>query len=174
MEFETIYEFTYSYSKILHIIPLLCFTIIPIVLIIKYKSIYPNYTIKKQFIITILYLFIFVSLIMTIAMIIKIPQIISYEIQLKEAIRLNKYLMVEGEVDEYDLSERNGQNFESFQIKNISFNYSDNEIIDGFHQTSNNMGPITENGQYFRISYLCKEGRNMILKIEKKVDLLKK
>ncbi|MDM8162162.1 hypothetical protein QUH73_20250 [Labilibaculum sp. K2S] len=104
-------------------------------------------------------------------MIVKIPGIISYENQLKDAIRSNKYLMVEGEVNGYDLSERNGQNFESFHIDNISFEYSDNEFIDGFHQTSKRMGPINKNGQYFRIYYLGKEGRNMILKIEKRVDL---
>ena len=64
------------------------------------------------------------------------------------------------------MKEINNQYFESFQIDNVKFIYSDNVMVNGFHQTSKSGGPIKSNGQYFRITYITKEGENFILKIE--------
>jgi len=88
------------------------------------------------------------------------------ERQLNEALRFNKYLLVEGEVKDYKLEKINGQYFESFRINNVEFSYSDYVLKKGFHQTAGRKGPINANGQFLRISYISQEGENLILRIE--------
>ena len=170
MELEIIYEYRFSYSTVLLILPLLCFVALSFFLIIKAKKIFPKFTIKRQVFLFVFYMSFFVSLLMTILMVVKMPKIITNENQLKDALELKEYSVVEGEVKDYKLKEINNQYFESFQINNIKFIYSDNVNVNGLHQTSKRMGPIKSNGQYLRISYITRDSENLILKIEAHAD----
>lgn len=169
MKYETLYEYAPESSKIFYLIPLLLFTIVCIGYIIFQKKYFKNFSIQRQIVLFFVYLFGGVSFIMTIFMINKIPKIISSEKQFKEIIQTKSYSQIEGEIDHFQIQEINGQYFESFSINNIKFEYSDYIVIEGFHRTSRNNGPIKMNGQYFRISYITEDSKNLILKLEIKV-----
>jgi hypothetical protein len=69
-------------------------------------------------------------------------------------------------IENYSLKNINGSHIESFSVKGILFEYSDNVNKNGFHQTSKNNGPISENGQQVRIGYMVIDNENLILKLE--------
>lgn len=170
MEFELIYEYKDAFSTSYTILPLLCFVGLSLILIIKTQRVFFKHTFRKQVFLFILYASLFVSLLMTILLVSKMPQIVRSDNKLKNALRLEEYAIIEGEVTDYKLKEVNNQYFESFQIADVKFSYSDNVKVVGFHQTSKRFGPINSNGQYFRISYITREGVNLIIKIEAPVD----
>lgn len=168
MDYQTIYEYSFGMSKLYNIIPLLFLSLASLVSLIFIKKHFKTYSFNRQLILLFIYLIGGITLIMTIVMALNFPNIYKYEKQLKEIITTQKYLVIEGEVENYKTRETNGQVFESFTMEGVIFEYSDFIEIDGFHQTANNYGPISSNGQHFKISYITKEGRNVILKIEVK------
>ena len=78
--------------------------------------------------------------------------------------------MVEGKIENYSLKESSGQFFESFSVKGVVFKYSDYGMIDGFHETAKNGGPINKNGLQVKIAYITRDSQNIILKIEMKEE----
>ena len=59
---------------------------------------------------------------------------------------------------------------EDFEIDCIYFEYTDNEIMNGYNTTSSHGGVVTQNGQYLKIKYIVSEydsgeSRNIILYI---------
>lgn len=77
------------------------------------------------------------------------------------------YMVVEGKIENFKPAQQSPNHFESFTVNGIKFRYSDFVIIDGFHKTSRNNGPIIKNGQYVRIGYAKIDDKNVILKLEK-------
>lgn len=153
----------------MNLIPLGIFLLLSIWFVVHIKKSKKSFSVYRQAVIFFGYLFSGATALMVIMMIIKIPKIISSENQLKGIIQNENFLIVEGDVENYQIKKSNGQYFESFTIHNVTFEYSDFIVINGFHQTSKNNGPIYKNGQFFRISYINSEDKNIILKIEKNV-----
>ena len=63
-----------------------------------------------------------------------------------------------------------GHDTEHFEIDGIYFEYTDNEIMNGYNTTSSHGGVVTQNGQYLKIKYIVSEydsgeSRNIILYI---------
>lgn len=167
MEYNTIYEYIIEKSfGVLNLVPPFLVLVLSIMFLIHFKKHNKSFTIRRQMIIFLGYLFATISLLITISILYNIPKIISSEKQINDIIKNKSYIVVEGEIEHYKLEEANGQYFESFSICNVNFEYSDFIEIKGFHQTSKNNGPINENGQYFRIYYVNLNGGNVILKIE--------
>lgn len=81
-------------------------------------------------------------------------------------IKDKSYMVVKGLIENFSPSNNNGTHFESFSVNGVIFRYSDYSIVDGFHQTSKNNGPINNNGQQVRIGYTNKDDQNLILKLE--------
>jgi hypothetical protein len=59
---------------------------------------------------------------------------------------------------------------EDFEIDGIYFEYTDNEIMNGYNTTSSHGGVVTQDGQYLKIKYIVSEyesgeSRNIILYI---------
>jgi hypothetical protein len=77
-----------------------------------------------------------------------------------------EYAIVEGVIDDFEPMPYEGHAQESFTVKGIYFEYSDYFIDGGFNQTSSHGGPITENGQRVRISYIQEDFVNQIIRIE--------
>jgi hypothetical protein len=74
--------------------------------------------------------------------------------------------LLRGVIKNFLPANNNGNHFESFSINGVIFRYSGHVIVDGFHQTSENNGPINKNGQQVRIGYTTKDNENLILKLE--------
>ena len=55
---------------------------------------------------------------------------------------------------------------EYFSVNRIKFEYSDYVIIEWFHNSSKNNGPIHQNGQQVRIGYATIDNKNLILRLE--------
>lgn len=166
MDYITIYELSYNGTKLIHIVPLLIFTFLGIGLIYYLKRSIKEFTFSRQFFIFFGYLLGGIPCLMLILTIIKTPSIIKEEKELKEILETKKYNVIEGVVKDYFVREVANQIFESFTINGVKFEYSDNIIIDGFHQTAKNGGPIDRNGLRVRVSYITKNNKNTILKLE--------
>jgi hypothetical protein len=95
-----------------------------------------------------------------------LPRVLKQEKQPKDMVNVNRYSVIEGAVQGYKLRESNGRYFESFRIDSEFFEYSDYNKADGFYQTAMRNGPISQNGQFFKVSYYKKNGVNLIVKIE--------
>lgn len=76
-----------------------------------------------------------------------------------------KYQIVEGYVEKYEPSSRNGRAQVAFEINGVRFSYSDNDIIQGYHDAN---GIITGNAQHLKIGYVYfnEEYGNIIVYIE--------
>ncbi len=166
MEYTTIYEFTPRASNLFHLIGLLLFVLIGFGFAIYTKRSDKKFSIMRQFKIFFGYILGGVPLIMLIVMLIKIPEIVSSERELNEIIENENYLIVQGEIENFSQRPESGHVFESFTVKGVKFEYSDYIAYRGFHQTSRNNGPIKQNGQQVRISYIEGDSENWIMKLE--------
>lgn len=83
-----------------------------------------------------------------------------------KALKDQTYKLVEGEITDFDPMPSGGHKHESFKVNNVPFEYSDFEIVDGFHNAKSRGGPINGNGDTVRIRYYSNGGRNFILKLE--------
>ena len=129
------------------------------------KKFYMNLSILRQFILFFGWTIGIIVSIMLIVYIIGIPSILKTERNLKTIIENESFLKVEGEVENFKAPKEN-HHFESFSVKGIEFKYSDYVIINGFHKTSKNNGPIKRNGQRVKIGYTKIDNENVILKLE--------
>ncbi len=74
--------------------------------------------------------------------------------------------IVEGTVENFHAMPLTGHDFDTFTVKNKTFKYSDYFITEYFNQTASHGGPIKENGQQVRLSYVTFNNENQIVKIE--------
>jgi hypothetical protein len=84
----------------------------------------------------------------------------------------NQYETVEGKIENFESLLKRGIGRDSFTVSGIAFKYSDYLLggYYGFHNTASHGGPITGNGQEFRIGFITEaNGDNIILKIEKRL-----
>ena len=77
------------------------------------------------------------------------------------------YQIVEGYVENFDPMPHGGHKHESFEIKGVKFEYSDFDIMIGYHNAKSHGGVIRSNGQYFKIGYVHYGNENIIVYIEK-------
>lgn len=164
--YETIYEFKFGGSGIWHIIPILLFAVIGFGVVYFIRRYYKRYSIFRQIVLFISWAFGLVSLVILVVFLIKIPSMLNQERELKSMIENDTYMKVEGKIEDFTPAQKSPNHFESFTVKGVHFKYSDYVIIDGFHKTSIDNGPITENGQLVRIGYTNIGGENVILKLE--------
>jgi competence protein ComGC len=166
MEYTTVYEYTLGNNNFFHIIPLLLLTVFGFGIAIFFKKQIKKFSTFRQFLIFIGYIIGGIPLIMVVVMFFKMPSLLKEERELKEIIQEEKYKVIEGEVEDFSIREESGHIFESFKLNDVTFEYSDYIINEGFHQTSKNNGPIYKNGQRIKISYITKDNQNLILKLE--------
>jgi len=74
-------------------------------------------------------------------------------------------LVTEGVVENFHPMPVTGHDSEHFTVKGNYFSYSDFEVTGAFNNSSSHGGPIRE-GLNVRITYLPRENRNLILRIE--------
>lgn len=97
-----------------------------------------------------------------------IHQIGTY-IEMKNVIKNESYLTIEGIVEDFDPMPYTGHKHESFRVGDIKFYYSDYNVeFYGFNNTSSHGGPINRNGLEVRINYFHEKRKNdrLILKLE--------
>jgi energy-coupling factor transporter transmembrane protein EcfT len=164
--FETIYEYSFNGSDIWHIIPIFLFAAFGFGIIYCVKKYYKRFSLQRQFILFFGWIMGLIASVIFIVFIIKIPSIHRAEKDLKDMIKNETYLIVEGEVENFMAPRKSPNHFESFSVNGIDFRYSEYVIIDGFNKTSNNGGPIKINGQMVRIGYIKTGNENVILKLE--------
>jgi hypothetical protein len=165
-DFETIYEFSFNGSAIWHIIPIFLFIAFGFGIVYIVKKYFKRFTLQRQFILFFGWCIGLIASIIFIVFIIKIPSIVRDEKELKDMIKNETYLKVEGEVENFMAPRKSPNHFESFSVNGVDFRYSEYVIINGFHKTSNNGGPIKRNGQIVRIGYMKTSNENIILKLE--------
>lgn len=166
MDYTTFYEFTPRSSNLFHLIGILLFVLAGFGFAFYTKRSDREFSLFRRLKIFFGYLIGGIALIMFLLSVIKIPKIISYERELNEIIDNQNFLIVQGEIENFSHRNVNGQTFESFTVQGEKFEYSDYIVIDGFHQTSENNGPIRGNGQQVRISYKVSDNENLIMKLE--------
>jgi hypothetical protein len=166
MNYITIYEHTVMGSQITNLLPLIFFFIIGVIVVFSVKRYYKTFSLFRQVILFIGYVFGAFSFIFLVVLLIKAPGIIKDKGELKKMIENNSFLIVEGVVENFVPPEVGYSHFECFTVNSVSFKYSDYNIVDGFHQTSKNNGPINKNGQQVRIGYTTVDKENLILKLE--------
>lgn len=91
-----------------------------------------------------------------------------FDMYRKTAIAYQKgdYQIVEGYVENFDPMPYGGHQYETFEIKDIKFQYSDYTIMVGYHNAKSHGGVINGNGQYLIIGYVRYNGANIIVYIE--------
>jgi hypothetical protein len=166
MNYETIFEQTKHGNLFLSFIPLLGFALIGIGIIYSEKKYYKTFSAVRQGLLFFGYLFGGFAIILLIISLIKTPSLIRENRDFNKMIENKSYKVVEGLIEDFSPPNSNGTHFESFSVNGIIFKYSDYSIVDGFHQTSKNNGPINKNGQQVRIGYTNKDDENLILKLE--------
>ncbi len=134
-----------------------------IVHLIKIK--FTNFSLHRQLLLFFGYSVGGIALIIAIVFLVKTPSILKSEKEFKEIINNKTYLTVEGHVENFNPPD-SISHFESFSVKGVEFSYSDFLIINGFHRTSANGGPIKKDGQLVRIGYINSGGDNLIVKLE--------
>jgi hypothetical protein len=168
MNYTTIFEAAPdNWSVFSAIIPLVFLALLGFGVVFALKRIQKGYSFWRQVAIFTGYIFGVGASIFLILILSHTPGIVSEKQNLNNSIKTENYLITEGEVENFTIIPSNGQVFESFIIDGVYFEYSDFIIYGGFNQTSNNGGPISHDGQHFRISYLIRFGENVIMKIEK-------
>lgn len=120
---------------------------------------------KKQF--TIVFGFIFSAFGLLISLM-TIPSSISSQQKTKEIFENKEYKTVEGKIENFNPMPYEGHAVESFTVNGVYFEYSDYILWDAFNNTASHGGPITNNGQLVRLSYITVNDENRILKIELK------
>jgi hypothetical protein len=71
-----------------------------------------------------------------------------------EKYRNGTYQVVEGYVEDFEPMPYEGHKHESFRIKDVYFEYSDDNIQSGYHNTKSHGGVIRGNGQYLKVGYV--------------------
>ena len=166
MNYETIFEYTNYGNPLLKLIPLLGFAMIGIGIIYSVKKYFKTFSVFRQGLLFFGYTFGGFAIILLIISLIKTPSLIKENRDFNKMIENKSYNVVEGLIEDFSPPNSNGTHFESFSVNGIIFKYSDYSIVDGFHQTSKNNGPINKNGQQVRIGYMNKDDENLILKLE--------
>ncbi|MCE4563172.1 hypothetical protein INQ51_02510 [Maribellus sp. CM-23] len=164
--YETIYEYKFGGSDIWHLIPFLLVGALGFGIVYFVKKYYKRFSVPRQIILFFGWILGIISSIIVVVFLMKIPSIVERERNLKSMIENKAYTKIEGKVEDFNPAQKSQNHFESFSVKGVHFRYSDYLIIDGFHKTSNNNGPIKENGQMVRIGYTNIDGENVILKLE--------
>lgn len=167
-DFETIYEYSFNGSNIWHIIPIFIFVTLGFGMVYYVKRYHKRFSFMRQYILFFSWGLGLIASVMLIGLLINIPKILKSEKELKNMINNDTFLRVEGLTENYKLDSINGNFIEYFSVSGIDFNYTDNFIINGFHQTSKRHGPIYKNGLRVRIGYRVVDGENQILKLEMK------
>ena len=98
-----------------------------------------------------------------------IPNSIVEYVEIKNVYKNEKYQIIEGMVESFDPMPIDGHKNESFCLQKTCFEYSDFDTPFRFKNTKSHGGPITHNGQRLRLSYINRNGENIILKIEKPI-----
>jgi hypothetical protein len=164
MDYKTVFEITNKGFDLILLLPVLFILIgLSISLFnIKYnKSKSPT----KKF--TIIFGFIFsgFALLMSLAI---IPNKLSTWYKTNKIFENKEYQVVEGVIENFHPMPEGGHDIESFTVNGVKFAYSDYELIYGFNNAASHGGPLKENGQQVRLSYITIKGENRILKIELK------
>lgn len=164
MDYKTVFEITDKGFETMKLMPLL-FVIIGIGISwfnIKYnKSTSP----KKKFTIVFGFIFSGFALIMSL---LTIPSEISNRRKTNSIYENKEYEIVEGKIENFVPMPYSGHSHESFAVNGVHFEYSDYYIFYGFNNTASHGGPLKEDGQQVRLSYITVHGENRILKIELK------
>ncbi len=169
MEYTTIYEYTPEATNLLQIIPLFIFAILGFGMVFYLNKYVRFHLAIRQFYVFFGYLMGIIASIMIVIMMIRVPEIISQERYLKNAIHQKNYIVLEGKIEEFSQYNESGHTFESFTVNNVRFEYSDYILGKGFNQISQNNGPmlkIHNENRKVRISYIRKKNHNFILKLE--------
>ncbi len=166
MNYENIFEQTNLGNPFIKLIPLLGFALFGIGIIYFVKKYFKTYSLPRQGLLFFGYLVSGFSVILIIFSIIKTPSMIRENRDFNKMIENKSYKVVEGLVENFLPANSNGDHFESFSVNGVIFKYSDFVIVDGFHQTSKNNGPINKNGVQVRIGYTFSDDENIILKLE--------
>jgi len=164
MDYKTVFEVTDKGFDITILMPLL-FIIIGLgvsLFNIKYNK---STSSKKQF--TIVFGFIFSAFGLLISLL-TIPSSISSQQKTKEIFENKEYKTVEGKIENFKPMPYEGHAVESFTVNGVYFEYSDYILWDAFNNTASHGGPIKNNGQLVRLSYITVDEENRILKIELK------
>ena len=165
MHYKTVFQVTDKVFDLIPFIPVLFFLIgLGIIWFnIKQNKTNPG---KRPSTLIFGYLFSGISLIVALVF---IPATIIDRNKTKKIFENKDYQVVEGKIENFHPMPKEGHENESFSVKNIFFEYSDFELIYGFNNTASHGGPLKENGQEVRLSYITnKAGENRILKIELK------
>lgn len=165
-EYETIYEYEFGGSDIWHIIPIFSFLVLGFLIVYSVKKYYKDFTLYGQIILFFGWTLGVIASIMFLIFVTSIPLILKRENNLKSMLVHKTYIEIEEVTENYKAPQKSPNHFESFSVKGVLFRYSDYVIIDGFHKTSNDKGPIKRNGQMVRIGYTKINGENVILKLE--------
>ncbi|MFN5071490.1 MAG: hypothetical protein ACK5R0_03590 [Bacteroidota bacterium] len=164
MDYRTVFEVTDKGFDMMNLMPVV-FIIVGLGISwfnIKYnKSTLP----KKKF--TIVFGFVFSGFGLIISLL-TIPSSISSQQKTKEIFETKEYKIVEGEIENFNPMPYEGHAVESFTVKGVYFEYSDYILWDAFNNTASHGGPIKNNGQLVRLSYITVDEENRILKIELK------
>lgn len=164
MGYKTVFEVTDKGFDMTLLMPLL-FVIIGLgisLFNIKYNK---STSSKKQF--TIIFGFIFSAFGLLISLL-TIPSSISSQQKTKAIFENKEYKIVEGEIENFNPMPYEGHTVESFTVNGIYFEYSDYILWNAFNNTASHGGPIKNNGQLVRLSYITVDEENRILKIELK------
>jgi hypothetical protein len=165
-DYQTLFEYEISGSVLINLIVIVIFLLAGLAVVYYAKKIIKNYSFYRQIILFFGYIFSGMATLFLIIAIVKAPQIISDERYFRNPIETKNYSIVEGVTESFSPMPENGHGNESFIVNGIRFEYSDYNVIKGYHQTSRNKGLITRNGQMVRISYFTIDNENLIQKIE--------
>ena len=164
MDYKTVFEITDKGFEMITLMPLL-FVIVGIGISwfnIKYnKSTSP----KRKF--TIVFGFIF-SGFAFVMLLFTVPSEIANRNRTQKIFENKEYKVVEGIIENFHPMPHSGHDHESFIVNGVHFEYSDFYIFYGFNNTASHGGPLKQNGQEVRLSYITVDGENRILKIELK------
>lgn len=82
---------------------------------------------------------------------------INEQLQYREMLKTGNVETVEGYVEKYHPMPKEGHDSEFFEINGIVFEYSDYEIVNGYHKSASHGGVITHNGQHLLIKYVVED-----------------
>ena len=164
MDYKTVFEITDKGFEMITLMPLL-FVIVGIGISwfnIKYNK---STSSKRKFTIVFGFIFSGFALIM---LLLTVPSSIANRNKTKKIFENKEYQIVEGIIEDFHPMPYSGHEHESFTVNSVHFEYSDYYIFYGFNNTASHGGPLKQNGQEVRLSYITVNGENRILKIELK------
>ena len=164
MDYITVFEITDKGFEIVKLTPLI-FVIIGVG--ISWFNIKYNKSTSPKRILTIVFGFIF-SGFASIMLLLTVPNEIANWNRTQKIFANKEYKVIEGEIHDFHPMPYSGHEDERFTVKGVLFEYSDYSRFYGFNNTSSHGGPLKENGQQVRLSYITVYGENRILKIELK------